>query len=289
MQPDRLKIRARPKLRRGRMVLAFSGWMDGGNVSTGTVDWLAKSLDAYPAADIDPDGFYIYNFPGSMEISSLLRPHTRIEEGVIRAYDLPSNEFFCDDENELMLFSGREPNFNWNSFADCLFAFASQTGVSTLYFIGSVAGAVPHTREPRLRSTVSDEILKSTLEPYGVTFTEYEGPASFSTELMVQARARGVHMASLVAEIPVYIQGSNPKSIEAVLRKLAAILGLRIDLDRLRKATDAWEQRLGDVLENEQELSRFIRKLEHDYDNEVFDTQMGDLKQWLEQRGVRVD
>ena len=115
-------------------------------------------------------------------------------------------------------------------------------------------------------------------------------------KVMPKSRALGdlrkstrVRMASLVAEIPVYIQGTNPKSIEAVLRKLAAILGLRINLDRLRKATDAWEQRLADALENEQELSEFIHKLEHDYDNEVFDTQMGDLKEWLEQRGIRVD
>ena len=289
MPPEQLKIRAQPKLRRGRMVLAFSGWMDGGNVSTGTVEWLVKTLDAYPAADIDPEGFYIYSFPGSMEISAMFRPHTRIEAGVIKSYDLPSNEFYCDDQNELLLFSGREPNFNWNGFADCLFSFASKTGISELFFIGSVGGAVPHTREPRLRSSVSDELLKSTLEPYGVRFVEYEGPAAFSTELMVQARARGFHMASLVAEVPVYIQGTNPKSIEAILRKLAAILGLRLDLDRLRKATDAWEQRLNDALENEEELSGFIRKLEHDYDNEVFDTEMGDLKDWLEQRGIRVD
>ena len=38
-------------------VLAFSGWMDGGDVSTGTVRRLVDLLGAKPFADIDPCGF----------------------------------------------------------------------------------------------------------------------------------------------------------------------------------------------------------------------------------------
>jgi len=96
-------------------------------------------------------------------------------------------------------------------------------------------------------------------------------------------------MASLVAEIPAYIQGTNPKSVEAVVRKLAAILGLAVDVDDLREVTDAWEKRLHEVLDGERDLAKYIHKLETDYDNHVFDTQMGELKEWLQQRGVRVD
>ncbi|MHC4671950.1 MAG: PAC2 family protein, partial [Planctomycetota bacterium] len=69
MPPDQLKILARPNLNEGRMILAFSGWMDGGDVSTGTVEWLIDNLDTQKVAIIDPEGFYIYNFPGSMEVS----------------------------------------------------------------------------------------------------------------------------------------------------------------------------------------------------------------------------
>ena len=289
MADDRLKIRSRPKLSDGRMVLAFSGWMDGGDVSTGTVEWLVKTLDAQRVADIDPEGFYIFNFPGPMEVSALFRPHTRIEDGVIEAYQPPANTFFCHASDRLLLFNGKEPHLNWREFADCLFAFASQVGVSSMYFIGSVGSALPHTREPRLMSTVSDGSLKSELEPYVAKFANYEGPASFSTYLMTEARERGVRMASLVAEIPAYIQGTNPKCIEAMMRKLAAILGLQVGLDRLRSIADAWEQRLNQALEPEQDLAKYIRKLEEDYDNEVFDTQMDDLKEWLQRRGIRVD
>jgi proteasome assembly chaperone (PAC2) family protein len=271
------------------MILAFSGWMDGGDVSTGTVDWLVAALNAQKVGEILPDDFYIYNFPGSMEISSLFRPHTEIEDGLITTYRPPANVFFQDPENKLLLFTGKEPHFHWGRFSDCLFSLASQAGVSSIYFIGSVGGAVPHTRAPRLTSTVSDEPLKKKLEPYGVKFTFYEGPASFSTFLLTQARERGFEMASLVAEIPAYIEGGNPKCIEAVIRKLGAVLNVQFNLDSLRATTDAWEKRLNEALEEHQDLAEHILKLEADYDNEVFDTQMGDLKEWLQQRGVRVD
>jgi proteasome assembly chaperone (PAC2) family protein len=289
MASDALRIHTRPQLTDGRMILAFSGWMDGGHVSTGTVEWLANALEAPKVAEINPERFYIYNFPGSMEITALFRPHTKIEDGTITAYDLPENLFFCHERNDLALFRGKEPNFNWADFADCLFTFASQAGVTSLYFVGSVGGAVPHTRDPRLISTVSDASLRPGLEKYGVRFTDYEGPASFSTHLLTRARNRGLLMASLVAEIPVYIQGPNLRSIEAVVRKLAAILGLQLNLDDVRTAAEAWEKRLNEVLDQKDELSTYIRKLEADYDNEVFDTQMGDLKDWLQQQGIRVD
>ncbi len=289
MTRDHLAVHSRPKLSDGTMVLAFSGWMDGGEVSTGTVTWLVNTLNAEQVADIEPESFYIYNFPGSMEISALFRPHTKIEDGSITTYQPPTNAFFCDIENQLLLFTGKEPHLGWSEFADCLFGYASETGVSTIYFIGSVASTVPHTREPRLMSTLSDESLRPGLEPYVTKFTDYEGPASFSTHLMTKAGEHGLRMASLVAEIPVYIEGTNPKGIEAVARKLTGILRLQVSLDRLRAITDAWEKRVNDVLEDKEDLAKYIRKLEADYDNEVFDTQMGDLKEWLQQQGIRVD
>jgi len=289
MVSDRLKTHQPPKLNEGRMVLAFSGWMDGGDVSTGTVDWLVDTLGARAVAEIDAEEFYIYNFPGSMEISTLFRPHTEISEGMVTAYEPAGNTFFCDEPNRLILFSGKEPNLNWASFADCIFDFASQAGVSMLYFVGSFGGLVPHTREPRLVSTVSDARMKPELEQYGIGLADYQGPASFATYLITRAARCGLRMASLVAEIPSYIEGTNPKSIEAVLRKLAALLDLQADFDGLRSSTDSWEGRLNKALKRKPELAKHIRKLEEDYDNEVFDTQMGDLKVWLQQQGIRVD
>ena len=289
MAPDRLTFHAAPDLHDTRMILGFSGWMDGGDVSTGTVKCLADKLHAKPLAEIDPEGFYLLNFPGSMEISALFRPHTKIEGGLIGEYRNPTNAFFYSEENNLIAFVGREPNFHWTRYAECIFQVASQFQVSRIYFIGSVAGAVPHTREPRLSCSVSAEPLKETMQQYGVRFSDYEGPASLCTYLTVLAPKRGCEMVNLVAEIPAYVQGRNLRCIESVTRRLAGILGLRVDLDDLRALSDRLEEKLNEAMEKRPELAERIHELEADYDNEVFDTQMDDLKDWLQQQGIRLD
>ncbi len=76
-------------------------------------------------------------------------------------------------------------------------------------------------------------------------------------------------MTSLVAEIPSYLQGTNPLSIEAVTRRLAKILRLPLDLASLRAASTAWELQVTAAVEDNQELAGTIRELENAYDNEL--------------------
>jgi proteasome assembly chaperone (PAC2) family protein len=289
MASDKLRIYKRPRLSDARMLLGFTGWMDGGEVSTGTVKCLIDRLQAQRFAEIEPEGFYIYSFPGSMEMTALFRPHTEIREGVIRTYEVPTNAFFYDEKNNLIMFVGKEPHLQWEEFADCIFSLCSQFGVKVIHFIGSVAGLVPHTREPRILCSVSDEKLKETFQRYGVKFSNYEGPASFVTHITANANKEGLSMVSLVATIPAYVQGNNPKCIEAVTRRVAVVLGLQVEMDDLRAISDEFEKKLTEVVQEQPELAGNIRKLEEDYDNEVFNSELGDLKEWLEQQGIRVD
>jgi hypothetical protein len=227
-----------PRLRDASMLLAFTGWMDGGEVSTGTVRNLLNNLRADPIAEIDPEPFYIYNFPGSMEVAALFRPEVKYTDGLITQFALPENRFHCDRGRNIVLFLGKEPNLRWRDFGDCIFDIATRTGVSRMFFVGSFGGAVPHTREPRLYASVSREDLKPKLKNFGVRFTDYEGPASFSTYLMTRAAEHGIDMVSIAAEIPAYLQGANPLSIEAVTRRLNNILGIQVDLaGRTRRCT----------------------------------------------------
>jgi proteasome assembly chaperone (PAC2) family protein len=276
-------------LQNPRLLLGFSGWMDGGDVSTGTIRSLIDKLDARKFAEIEPDGFYIYSFPGTMEITALFRPHTKINEGLIETCDIPTNTFYVSEPDDMILFLGKEPSLNWKEFNDCIFSVCEDFGVRMIYFIGSVAGLVPHTREPRLFCSVSNAGLKETFQHYGVKFTNYEGPASIVTYLTATCGQRDLSMVSLVATIPAYVQGNNPKCIEAVTRRLAGMLDLNIDLRDMTAISEDFEKKLVDVIQEQPELAENIQKLEEDYDNEIFNNEMGDLKTWLEQQGIRVD
>jgi len=273
---DSLQFRRRPALDEATLVLAFTGWMDGGDVSTGTVERLVNLLDAQPIAEIDAEPFYIYNFPGSMEMTALFRPHVEIEDGLIKSVDMPTNTFYCHEPANLVLFIGREPNLCWRTFGECIFRFADEVGVDRILFVGSFGGAVPHTREPRLYVACSDAELLPDMEHYGVRRSGYEGPGSFTSYLMTQATSVGLKMTSLVAEIPGYLQGPNPLCIGAVTRRLAKILKLPLDLDSLRSAGTEWELQVSTAVEQNEELAEKVRRLEEEYDDDLLDLHTDD-------------
>jgi proteasome assembly chaperone (PAC2) family protein len=272
-----LKIDHCPSLDQATLVLAFSGWMDGGDVSTGTVKRLVRLLDAEPIAEIDPEPFYIYNFPGSMEIAALFRPHIEIEEGLVKAVDMPSNTFYCYEPADLVLFVGKEPNLQWRTFGDCVLRLARDVRVRRILFVGSFGGAVPHTRQPRLYVTCSDPGLLPEMAKYGLRPSGYEGPGSFTSYLMTRAKSARLEMISLAAEIPGYLQGTNPLSIEAVTRRLAKILKLPLDLASLRTASTEWELQVSSAVEKDEQLTEQVHKLEEQYDNELLELDEEDL------------
>jgi proteasome assembly chaperone (PAC2) family protein len=266
-----LRLEQCPRLERATLVLALTGWMDGGDVSTGTVQRLVDLLEAPRIAEIEAEPFYLYNFPGSMEIAALFRPHIKIENGLVASLDMPKNTFYCHTPANLVLFVGKEPNLRWPTFGTAVVALAHQVGVRRILFVGSFGGAVPHTREPRLYVTCSDANLLPEMEQYGLRRTGYEGPGSFTSYLLTRAPAEGLEMTSLVAEIPGYLQGRNPMSIEAVTRRLAKILKLPLDLQTLREESTEWELQVSKIVARDKEMAKTVRQLEEAYDNELLE------------------
>jgi proteasome assembly chaperone (PAC2) family protein len=272
-QNDILTFQDHPKFDHGTLLLGFSGWMDGGDVSTGTVRRLVDLLEAQPFARIDPEPFYIYNFPGSMEIAALFRPYVEVDDGVVQSIAMPENVFYSHAAANLALFIGKEPNLQWRLFGRAVFDLAEQIGVRRVLFLGSFGGAVPHTREPRLYISCSDAKLLPEMDPYGVRRSGYRGPGSFTSYLMTEASKAGLEMVSLVAEIPGYLQGTNPMCIQAITRRLARMLKLPMDLDSLRVASTEWELQVSSAVEQDKDLAAKVRQLEEEYDNDLLEAE----------------
>ena len=240
-----LTILNAPPMPGSTMLLALTGWMDGGLVSTGTVKHLMHGRALVDVARIEPAGFYIDSFPGSMEVTALFRPHVVYAEGLVTEFDMPENAFHADPASRMAFFVGKEPNLNWPGFARCIFDVAKKLGVKRIIFMGSFGGTVPHTREPRLFGSVSERRLLPLLRQHQLRPSDYEGPASFATYLLHRSPRHGVEMLSIAAEIPGYLQGINPLSIEAITRRLARILNLPVDLGTLREAWAMVQNRRG--------------------------------------------
>ncbi len=113
MPVSALKTQDIPTLPDGTMLLALTGWMDGGLVSTGTVKGIMQSRKITEIAHIEPDPFYIYNFPGSMEVAALFRPEVKYSLGLVQSFELPSNRFFADSGGPLIFFTGADRSHRW--------------------------------------------------------------------------------------------------------------------------------------------------------------------------------
>ncbi len=289
MSAENLKIFSSPNLKNPVMLMGFSGWMNGGEVSTGTIECFVEGLDVRTFAEIESKNYYIYNFPGPMEVTSLFRPHCVVEDGLVKEFNEPVNVFWASEKADLILFMGQEPNINWVDYSSCVFSLCNRFNVGQIYFLGSVASLVPHTREPRYLCSVSDALMKGRFEKLGFKFTNYNGPASIANYLITCASGKNISMASIIAEIPAYVHGRNPKCIGSMARMMSGLLGLGLEFSELIALGEELEKKLTEIIANRPELSSHIEKLEADYDNEVFDTEMVDLKDWLHKQGIRLD
>ena len=289
MDTKALTFIQRPTLKGARLVFGLTGWMDGGDVSSGVVDYLVEELEAKELAEIQPDQFYIYSFPGPMEVASLFRPEVRIEDGLVTSYEEPINRFYYAEEQNLILFKGKEPNLGWHEFADCLLAVVDTFQVDFICFVGSVASVLPHTRDPRFHASVSAEHLGRLWEEHGLLAGNYEGPGSFVTYLTTRCAQRDLDMLSLVAEVPAYVQGRNVRCVEAAVRKVAELIDLPVDCGDLHILSAEFGERLSEVVQSRPDLADYVRKMEDAYDREEQDSQMPGLRTWFEKQGIRLD
>lgn len=286
-----LIIHEHPRVKNPPMVLGLTGWMDGGRVSTGSIRYLKDNLAATKFAEINPLDFYIFNFPAAtipvsiypdrgravvaslspMEFAAVFRPHTEIEDGTIESLTYPENEFRYSVNSNLLLFSGEEPHIRWGAYCECIFALAEEFEVKQVYFIGSVASPIPHTREPRIRASVASAELKAQLADAGVEFTDYKGPASIITSLAHRAAGKGIEMRSLVVEVPHYPfldMPAYPKSILKAISALSKLLHLDLSLADLYEAADTAEAKLNATAEENDDFKELVTKLEEAYDYE---------------------
>jgi len=260
----------KPKLRHPHMVCGISGWVDGGEASTGSVRYLVRKLKAKRFAEIPIGKFQIFQIPGQTS----LRPQVRIEDGILKEHHLPQNQFsYCvnpNTDNDLILFLGTEPNLNWQEYVDSILSIAKEFNVARIYLLGGVLDKTPHTREPSVSCTCSSEKLKEEMRKYGVRFGSYEGPGTFGTTVLHICQKRKVPVVSIMARATYYPEFNiaiprNPRSITAIVSRLNSILSLGMDVSDLDREAAEIEAKLGTMASHDPKFQAYIDDLEKDF------------------------
>ena len=127
--------------------------------------------------------------------------------------------------------------------------------IQEIYFIGSVNGLTPHTRDPRVYSSVSNEKLKKILEEENIRFTTYEGSASLTTYLTFLAKERDISMINLITDVPMYIHATNPRGIISIVKKVKALLQLNLDFSDLIPLVEQFDSNMAVAMREQPELA----------------------------------
>jgi len=274
--PGNIIITEKPALKRPFMVCGISGWVDGGQSATGSIEYLVGKLGARKFAEIPIDRFHIYQVPGQL----LLRPQVRIENGLIKEHKAAQNQFFYwvnpDTDNDVILFLGTEPNLNWEEYAEAILYIAREYSVPRIYLLGGVLDKTPHTREPNVSCVCTSEELKEEMQKYGMQFTSYEGPSRFGTTLLYICQKKRMQMVSITARATYYpefniIIAHNPKAIRAVVRRLNGLLNLNQEFSELDTQVDEYERKLGSMASNNSEFRSYVERLEKDYQEIMYE------------------
>lgn len=161
-----------PELRNPIMLIAFGGWSDAGEASTGLLSHLLQTLGssdkANLIAEIDSEEFYDFQ---------VNRPLILISDSLVRHLTWPGVEIFAlpnpQGERDFILVRGVEPSMKWRAFAAELIDFADDCEVSLVISIGSMLADTPHSRDIPVSGTGAHPEIASR---FGIEVSRYEGP-----------------------------------------------------------------------------------------------------------------
>ena len=246
------------------MIAGWNQWADAGAVSSGLPMYLMEQTQAEKIAEIDPDGFYLFQIPGTHD---LLRPVIDLNDGHRESMELKYNEFFHagDDEQGFVIFLGEEPHLDEQRYADAFFGVAAELGIERIAAVAGVYGAMPYDRDREISSVYSHRSMRAELEKYAVRFSNYEGGATISMYMADQAERHDIEFFRFCSFVPSYdfghasiAIGEDYKAWYDIMVRLKHMFRLPLDLSDLRHKSDEliaeWDAKVEQVAESMPQL-----------------------------------
>ena len=258
------KLRKAEQAKNRYMLISFSGWPDAGNVASLTTRHFIKSLK--PEKLIEFESSDLYDL-------TINRPAVKIEEGLMKELAFAKSELYLwRDEGQrfsLLIFSGVEPSFKWEEFAEKILELCRAMSVQRMYLVGGVLDMVPHTRKPKISAVVNMERLKLEAKIHGFLLSNYVGPASIHSSLMLKARENNLEAISVWGHASNYIPYPNAIVALHLAKKLAEMMDISMDFTALREMAEDLAQKVRKMIDENPDLKRVVEGIERRYDEEL--------------------
>lgn len=249
------------------LICAFQGWNDGGQAASVAARYLIERWDGRTFAHLDPEEFFDFQ---------VSRPTVRLQQGVSRVIEWPRGEFAAASVGgrDVVVYTSGEPNIRWRTFVKEIVDVAQSLGSTLLVTLGAFLTDVPHTRAVPVVGSATDEETAARL---GLSRSQYEGPTGIVGVLHDASVRAGLPSVSLWAAVPHYLPTApNPKAALALVERTSALLSLSVETRPLVEAVAAWERKVANVVDESEELSEYVARLEEAADESMTQIRLGD-------------
>jgi proteasome assembly chaperone (PAC2) family protein len=246
IMPDELDLQSIPKAADLSMIVGWRQWADAGSVSSGLPEYLVQQTKATKIGSIRPDGFYIFQVPGTHD---LVRPMVKFNEGFPETLQTPTNELYYagDSQRGVVFLIGDEPHLDVERYTAAVLRAASQFGARRIIGLGGVYGEVPYDKERLVSGIYSTPHLREDMVRLAISLSDYEGGASIGSYICKRASEQGLDYIGMYAIVPAYDfsgdeESGNSLRLEndfsawlTVTRRLNYILKFDVDLTDLEE------------------------------------------------------
>jgi uncharacterized protein len=224
-----VKKLARPKLNNPNLLAA---WPGVGNVAMIVTSYLTNKLNFKDLAIIDPS--YFFDPTGVL-----------VEDSIIEAPQFPQSRFYYRKNdhrggNDLILFIGDDqPSSKSYALAHTILDVAESFNVHRTFTCAAALTRIHHTEQPKVWGVGTNKGVVDELSGLNLKQKGNLQIAGLNGLLLGVAKERGMDGLCLLGEVPSYASRMpNPMASLAVLRILAPLLDLEIDLGEMRKIAD---------------------------------------------------
>lgn len=242
------------------LIAAFDGWNDAGEAASGALTQIRKAGQYEQVLSIDPELYFDYQYN---------RPHVVADDDGTRKLRWPEATLWRPtaetEGTQFWLLTGVEPARAWQAFTAEFVDAALSEDITGFIALGSMMSDVPHTRPISVFGGSDNEHLR---HEFGLERSTYEGPVGILTALGHGAEAVGIPAAFLWASVPHYVVGHtpSPKASLALLERIQELTSTEIDHGGLSKDALTWEASIDAAAAEDEEMTEYIRQLEHTRD-----------------------
>lgn len=247
-----------PVLKDPILIVMLSGWIDASGAAASAMAHIINESAARSLIEFDADTFIDFR---------ARRPFMELREGVNTriAWNLPEMQVGTDNnERDVLLLTGPEPDIAWNAFAEAVAGLAKQLNVSKCIGLGAYPFGAPHTRSVGLTATSPDP---SIIDRLTLSKNSLDAPAGVEAIIEHAMHRIGIPAFCLWAQIPHYVSSmAYPAASAALIEALCLETGLSYDTATLRQEAGVQRERLDQLVSNNPDHAEMLGKLEEAYD-----------------------